>query len=100
MYINFYQLAANPFGHTRAARDQHMRGAVGADADSDAFAHGPMGFNALRVHVCGQGAVDSLGDVLQRQLAQCDQVAAAKEVGQSLLGAIDPIDIASSHAGL
>ena len=94
------ELAADSFGHAGAARDQHLRGAVGADADGNAFADSPVGLDALRVHVGGQRAVDGLGDMLQGKFAKRDQVAAAKEVGEGFFGAVDAVDIAAAHAGL
>ena len=59
-----------------------------------------MSVDLFRVHVGRERAVDGLGHVLQGELAKCDQVAAAKEVGESLLCAIDAVDIAAAHSGL
>ena len=94
------EFAADTLGHARAACDQHLRGAIGTDADGDSFADRPVGIDVFRVHVGGQRAVDRLGHVLQGELAECDQIAAAKEVGQRLFGAVHAVDIAAAHAGL
>src|ERR1700722_18467460 len=94
------QFAAYALGYSCAACNQHLGGAVRADADRDPFAHSPVCVNLLRVHIGSERAVDGLGHVLQRQLAKRDQIAAAKEVGERLLRAIDAVDIAAPHAGL
>lgn len=36
---------------------------------------------------------------MQCHLAECDEIAAAKEVGEGTLGTIDGIDVAATHAG-
>src|SRR3982075_15417 len=94
------EFSADSFGHARAAGDEHLRGAVGTDADGDAFADCPVSINVFRVHVGGERAVDGFGHVLEGEFAECDQVAAAKEIGEGLFGAVYAVDIASAHAGL
>src|SRR5207245_2655569 len=64
------------------------------------FADRPVRVDVFRVHVGRECAVDGFGHMLKGELAECDQVAAAEEVGQSFLSAIDAVDIAAAHAGL
>ncbi len=94
------ELSTDSLGDASAARDEQLRSAVGADADSDALADGPVRLDAFGIHVCGEGAIDGLGDVLQGELAECDEVAAAEEVGKGFFRAVYAVDVAASHAGL
>ena len=94
------ELSADSFGYSCATCDEHLRRAVGADADGNAFSHNPGGLDPLRVHIGSQRAVHCLGHVLQRKFAKCDQVAATKEVGKGFFRTIDTVDIPAAHAGL
>ena len=73
--------------------------ASGADADGYFFGDGPVGAELLALDVVVEGAVDGAGDAVEGHLAEGDEVAAAEEVGEGALGAVDGVDVAAAHAG-
>ena len=83
------ELAAEAFGEARAAGDEVAGLRVGADADGDLLGDGPVGAELLALDVVVEGAVDGAGDAMQGHFAEGDEVAAAEEVGEGALGAVD-----------
>ena len=93
------ELAAEAFGEAGAAGDEVAGLGAVADADGYFFGDGPVRAELLALDVVVEGAVDGAGDAVERHLAEGDEVAAAEEVGEGALGAVDGVDVAAAHAG-
>ena len=93
------ELAAEAFGEAGAAGDEVAGLGAVADADGYFFGDGPVRAELLALDVVVEGAVDGAGDAVEGHFAEGDEVAAAEEVGEGALGAVDGVDVAAAHAG-
>ena len=87
-------------GHAGGAGDEVLRGGIGADADGQAFADGPIFLDILGGHVGVEAAVDVFGDLAEGEFAQSDQIAAAEKIVEGLMDFVLRVDVAALHAAL
>ena len=85
-------------GHARGARDKVLAGSAAGNADGDAFAHAPVFADLLRVHVRFKAPVHLFGDLAQREFAEGNEIASAKEILQRLLDFLLTVDVAAAHS--
>src|SRR5258708_5281754 len=85
-------------GNARGARDEVLAGRAAGNANGDAFAHAPVFADLLRVHVRFQAPVHLFGDLAQREFAEGNEIAAAKEILQRFLDFLLTIDVAAAHS--
>src|ERR1700735_4377005 len=93
------ELAIEAFGQASSAGDEVAGLRPFADEDVYFFGDGPVWPELLALDVVVEGAIDGAGDAVESHFAESDKVAAAKEVGEGAVGAVDRVDIAAAHAG-
>jgi two-component system sensor histidine kinase KdpD len=96
--VQHIQLALDGLCKPHPARDQVPRSRVRADANQYTLPHRPVIADVVRVHVSRQRLVDRLTHMLQRKLAQRDEVAPPKEIRKRPLHSRRRIDIAAPHS--
>ncbi len=99
LHMQHKQFAIHAFGQPGTARNQVARLRVRADADRDALRYRPVCAEPLAPDVIVQMPVDSPGHLLQGHLAECNEVAAAKEVCERPLDTLGRVDVAAPHPG-
>src|SRR5262249_49923582 len=100
VHVNDIELGIEAASHAGGARDQILRGGIGADADGDAFSYRPVFLDVLGRHVVVQAAVHLFGNLAEGEFAKGYEIAAAEEVVQRLLDFGGHIDVAATHAVL
>ncbi len=97
--VQHVELGVRRLCQTSTPSDQVPRGSARTDADGHLLRDGPVRSQALSGDILVKRPIHRAGHALQCHLAERDQIASAKEVGERTFSALQRVNVSSAHAG-